>query len=117
MHHHVYVISDLHLGGAPAADGKPGFQICPPSTQKILGDFILRLPKSSNGHDCHLVIAGDIVDFLAEEPFKSFTADPVEALRKFNNIVENTAPVWAALRRFVVEHGGNLVLMLGNHDI
>jgi UDP-2,3-diacylglucosamine pyrophosphatase LpxH len=98
MHHHVYVISDLHLGGAPAADGKPGFQICPPSTQKILGDFILRLPKSSNSHDCHLVIAGDIVDFLAEEPFKSFTADPVEALRKFNSIVENTAPVWVALR-------------------
>jgi UDP-2,3-diacylglucosamine pyrophosphatase LpxH len=117
MRHHVYVISDLHLGGAPAADGKPAFQICPPSTQKILADFIRRLPKPAEGEDCHLVIAGDIVDFLAEEPFESFTADPDRALGKFESIVKNTAPVWDALRHFVVEQGGDLVLMLGNHDI
>jgi UDP-2,3-diacylglucosamine pyrophosphatase LpxH len=117
MRHRVYVISDLHLGGAAPADGKRGFQICPPGTQRILADFILRLPPSTEQEDCHLVIAGDIVDFLAEEPFVPFTADPDEALRKFDLIVSSTAPVWDALRRFVVERRGDLVLMLGNHDI
>jgi UDP-2,3-diacylglucosamine pyrophosphatase LpxH len=117
MRHHVYVISDLHLGGAPAADGKPGFEICPPSTQKVLADFIGRLPKSTDSEECLLIIAGDIVDFLAEEPFEAFTADPDRALLKFASIVKNTAPVWAAMRQFVVENRGTLILMLGNHDI
>jgi len=110
------VISDLHLGGAPAIDGK-GFQICPPATQKVLADFIRRLPQSTEAEDCHLVVAGDIVDFLAEEPFEPFTADSDKALAKFEAIVRNTAPVWDALRHFVVDRGGDLVLMIGNHDI
>jgi UDP-2,3-diacylglucosamine pyrophosphatase LpxH len=117
MIHHVYIISDLHLGGAPGADGQPGFQICPPQTQLTMAAFLDRLPANPADTDCHLVIAGDIVDFLAEEPFESFTMDPQVALTKFQNIVKHTAPVWAALRRFVGERGGALTLMLGNHDI
>jgi UDP-2,3-diacylglucosamine pyrophosphatase LpxH len=117
MIHQVHVISDLHLGGAPGADGAPGFQICPPRTQQTLAAFIDRLRPRSAELDCHLVIAGDIVDFLAEEPFESFTVDPQAALSKFHNIVKHTTPVWAALRRFVGERGGALTLMLGNHDI
>ena len=117
IRHHIYVISDLHLGGVPAADGKPGFQICSPGTQKMLADFIGRLPKSTKTEECQLIINGDIVDFLAEEPFEAFTADPDQARRKFASIVNSTAPVWAALRQFVVERRGTLILMLGNHDI
>jgi UDP-2,3-diacylglucosamine pyrophosphatase LpxH len=116
MRHHVYVISDLHLGGAPAADGKRGFQICSPRSQQMLADFIGRLPKSTKTDECMLVVNGDLVDFLAEEPFEAFTADPDEARRKFISIADSTAPVWDALRRFV-ECGGTLILLLGNHDI
>ena len=56
---------DLHLGGAPATDGGRGFQICPPATQAMLAAFIDRLPERQPNADCRLVIAGDIVDFLA----------------------------------------------------
>lgn len=120
MGQRLYVISDLHLGGAPALaglGGGHGFQICPPRTQAAMAAFIDRLPKAEANADTHLVLAGDIVDFLAEEPFAAFTADPAAALAKFRSIVKNTAPVWAALRRFVGERGGALTLMLGNHDI
>src|ERR1700675_5055187 len=101
MRHQVYVISDLHLGGAPGAEGHPGFQICPPRTQEMMAAFIDRLPASSADTDAHLVIAGDIVDFLAEEPFQAFTVEPQAALAKFRSIVKSTASIWAALRRFV----------------
>jgi hypothetical protein len=72
----VYVISDLHLGGAPESAGHPGFQICPPRTQQMLTGFLDRLPGTSNDLDCQLVIAGDIVDFLAEEPFCTYQPEP-----------------------------------------
>lgn len=117
MRQRLYVISDLHLGGAPAADGVRGFQICPPATQQAMADFIDRLPAPTAEADTRLVLAGDIVDFLAEEPFAAFTPDEARALAKFRSIVKNTAPVWPALRRFVEERKGALTLMLGNHDI
>jgi UDP-2,3-diacylglucosamine pyrophosphatase LpxH len=117
IRHHIYVISDLHLGGVPAADGKPGFQICSPRSQQMLAEFIGRLPKSTETDECQLIINGDLVDFLAEEPFEAFTADPKRARDKFLSIVKSTAPVWAALRHFVVDCRGTLILMLGNHDI
>lgn len=117
MHQRLYVISDLHLGGAPAEGDKGGFQICPPTTQAAMAAFIGRLPAPDAQADTRLVIAGDIVDFLAEEPFAAFTANPAAALAKFRSIVKNTAPVWQALRSFVANQGGALTLMLGNHDI
>lgn len=113
----LYVISDLHLGGASEAVGRPSFQICPPRTQRLLAQFIDRLPDRSERADIRLVVAGDIVDFLAEEPFQAFTADPSAAKAKLANLLKNTAPVWDALRRFVGKRGGALTLMLGNHDI
>jgi hypothetical protein len=36
----VFVISDLHLGGASASDGKPSFQICSPAGPARLSEFI-----------------------------------------------------------------------------
>lgn len=118
MRQRIYVISDLHLGGAPGTGaGHRGFQICPPATQAAMAAFIDRLPKPDAATDTRLVLAGDIVDFLAEEPFAAFTPEPAAALAKFRSIVGNTAPVWAALKRYVGERGGALTLMLGNHDI
>lgn len=113
----LYVISDLHLGGEPAGDGGRGFQICPPRTQQLLAGFIDGLPGRSAEADVRLVIAGDIVDFLAEAPFEAFTADPAVARRKLASILENTAPVWSALQRFARDRDGAMTLMLGNHDI
>ena len=117
MHTTLYVISDLHLGGAPSGDGGRGFQICPPRTQALLAAFIDGLPGRQASADVRLVIAGDIVDFLAEEPFEAFTPDAAVARAKLASILEHTAPVWQALQRFAVERDGAVTLMLGNHDI
>lgn len=118
MRHLVHVISDLHLGGAAAAaDGAPSFQMCPPTTQAMLAAFIDGMPKATPDEDSHLVIAGDIVDFLAEVPFAPFTPDPAAACEKLARILAGTAVVWDALARFALERGGALTLMLGNHDI
>jgi UDP-2,3-diacylglucosamine pyrophosphatase LpxH len=117
MRQRLTVISDLHLGGAPAAAGKRSFQICPPQTQLVMANFIDRLPGRSASGDSRLIIAGDIVDFLAEEPFEAFTSDGAVALAKFSNIVKHTLPVWQALARFVGKRDGALTLMLGNHDL
>lgn len=113
----LYVISDLHLGGASELHGHPGFQICPPSTQAKLVRFIDRLPSRETNADVRLIIAGDIVDFLAEEPFEAFTGDPRVAKLKLTHILDRTASVWDALRRFVSERDGALTMILGNHDI
>ena len=36
----VFIISDLHLGGAPATNGKPSFQMCSASGHRRLAEFI-----------------------------------------------------------------------------
>lgn len=113
----LYVISDLHLGGVSNTNGTLGFQICPPSTHLLLTEFIDRLPGRSTDLEVRLVIAGDIVDFLAEEPFQAFTSDPTEAQTKLNRILNSTTPVWRALRGFVSERDGAITFLLGNHDI
>jgi UDP-2,3-diacylglucosamine pyrophosphatase LpxH len=113
----LFVISDLHLGGAPAREGQAGFQITAPRTQAMLAEFVDHLPGRNSASDARLVIAGDIVDFLAEEPFLAFTSDQEAARAKLGRILNDTAPIWEALRRFVRERDGALTLMLGNHDI
>lgn len=112
----LYVISDLHLGGAAGSEGRPGFQICPPRTHELLKQFIDRLPGRAPDRDARLVLAGDIVDFLAEEPFQAFTSDPESARKKLARILDDTAQVWDALRGFA-KRDGAVTLMLGNHDI
>ena len=113
----LHVISDLHLGGIPGGDGRLGFQICPPRTQALLAKFIDGLPASVANAEVRLVLAGDIVDFLAEQPFQPFTGDPAMARAKLALILDRTAPVWDALQRFVAERHGAVTMMLGNHDI
>jgi UDP-2,3-diacylglucosamine pyrophosphatase LpxH len=109
----IFVISDLHLGG------DTGFQMCTARGRRRLSAFIQSIPlQLKPGQQAHLVLAGDIVDFLAEEPFAAFTSDDALATRKLARIMDHgdTADVWQALRGFV-SAGHSLTLMLGNHDL
>jgi UDP-2,3-diacylglucosamine pyrophosphatase LpxH len=80
-------------------------------------DWVVRSVREEM--DTHLVIAGDVVDFLAEESggeFLPFTADDRLAADKLDSILARTDEVWQSLRRFVAaDHA--LTIMLGNHDL
>lgn len=109
---HLFVISDLHLGGsAPAMMSAPGH----------LAAFIRSLPdRADPGEAIGLVLAGDIIDFLAIEVdgrTDAFTADPARAVRKLRQAMSGPdAPVYAALRDHVVA-GRSLTILVGNHDL
>jgi UDP-2,3-diacylglucosamine pyrophosphatase LpxH len=109
----LFVISDLHLGG------DTGFQICTARGRRRLAAFIHAIPTLlAPGQQAHLVLAGDIVDFLAEKPFAAFTAEDALATRKLARLMDHgdTADVWTALRE-LVSAGHSLTLLLGNHDL
>ncbi|SEK29554.1 Calcineurin-like phosphoesterase [Roseateles sp. YR242] len=111
MRKSLFVISDLHLGGGA------GFQMCSPAGLDRLAQFIRYVgTQREAAQETRLVIAGDIVDFLAEEEFTSFTNDDDKAVRKLQAIIDSTRPIWTALHDLVAT-GGRLTLMLGNHDI
>ena len=123
MKKRVLVVSDLHLGGAPATEGKVGFQMCPPAGQQRLANFFDWAAAQSVGEGAatlHLVLNGDIVDFLAEPDsdgvFKALTTDQELACVKLERVFETTDVVWQALRRYVAT-GSKLILLLGNHDV
>jgi len=117
----VLVVSDLHLGGPE------GFQMCTPPGQERLRAFF-RYASSLVAPDrpVHLVLAGDVVDFLAEPDdeaaprekwtWTAFARDEALAQAKLDRILRRTALVWDALAGFVAA-GGNLALLLGNHDV
>jgi UDP-2,3-diacylglucosamine pyrophosphatase LpxH len=117
MKQSLFVISDLHLGGSPGGSGKPSFQMCSPAGRARLGEFI-RYAHTQGDSDrlVHLVIAGDIVDFLAEEEFAAFSAKDEIAREKLDRILKGTDEVWNSLETFL-KSGARLTLLLGNHDI
>ncbi len=116
----VLVISDLHLGGAPATADTPAFQMCTPAGRAELVRFLDWATRTTAPQrQTQLVIAGDVVDFLAENDgrgFVAFTGDDRVATHKLDLILERTSEVWQALRRFVGA-GHALTVMLGNHDL
>ncbi len=120
--HLVYVISDLHLGGKPGDEhGDRGFAMCTQGAK--LADFIGCLAEKPAGAPLlELVIAGDFLDFLAEEPpegsgrWLSWQPDPDQAKIVFHRIVERNADVFRALSKFH-QAGHRLTLLLGNHDL
>lgn len=120
MHTTLLVISDLHLGGAPAQGDKPPFQMCTERGRAELARFIRwAARRRTQERDVHLVIAGDIVDFLAEERaggFQAFTNDDRVAAEKLRIILDDTKAIWQELRAFL-QAGGALTLLLGNHDL
>lgn len=111
----LFVVSDIHLGGEAGPNAQPGFQMCPAPNQQRLAAFINGLPQAGPSEEVRLVLAGDVVDFLAEKPFAALTNDQSTAIKKLENIIERTRPVWNALAGFV-KSGGHLTIMLGNHD-
>jgi UDP-2,3-diacylglucosamine pyrophosphatase LpxH len=107
----VLVISDLHLGGAP------DFQMCSPAGRTLLAEFLTwTARRAAVGEDIHLVVNGDLVDFLAERPFMALTVNNTEATRKLGEIVKNSAPVWDGFRA-VAQSGAEITILLGNHDL
>jgi len=117
----LFVISDLHLGGAAASNGEPSFQMCSSAGRAKLGQFIDYVTDQGKTNcKVHLVINGDIVDFLAETDkngkFSSFTGDDGTATDKFKQIIDHTPEIWPKLRN-LVESGAQLTLLLGNHDV
>ena len=106
----LFVISDLHLGGAS------GFQICSSAGRSRLAEFIGYVAShKQHGTDIHLVLNGDIVDFLAENEFSSFTNNDNDARAKLDRIIASTPEVCDSLRRLTAG-GVRLTLMIGNHD-
>lgn len=110
MQRSLYVISDLHLGGAE------GYQMCAAAGRERLVAFIRHLIARSQQTQLHLLLNGDVVDFLAEKEFASFTSDDQAATAKLACIIDSTRPVWEALSDFA-RSGARLTLLLGNHDV
>jgi UDP-2,3-diacylglucosamine pyrophosphatase LpxH len=104
----LHVVSDLHIGG------RDGFQIFDQGPE--LAALIRHLENISTNNVC-LVLNGDIVDFLAEDP--AAYLDTTGAVRKLERTFTDPAfkDVWQALAAFVKKSGRTLVLMLGNHDV
>ena len=103
------VVSDLHLGG------KPGFQIFASTAELVwLIDSVAQSPAPGLAA---LVVNGDFIDFLAEEPALGFDADGV--LTKIDRVLADPsfAPVFAAFARLLATERRLLVINLGNHDI
>ncbi len=113
----MFIVSDLHLGGEPPSEGDPGFQMCSAEGQARLARWVGYCREQIDAsRRTEIVLAGDIVDFLAEKRFAPFTADDGAATAKLATVLQRTAPIWDALREFVAA-GGELTLLLGNHDL
>lgn len=106
-HDELYVVSDLHLGDAPE---RSIFQDTDRLAATIRG-LAARAPE----RDVALVLAGDVVDFLAQEPARRF--DPAGASAKLATIIGNYRPVFEALRAFTAQPRRRLVVLVGNHDV
>ncbi len=129
----VYVISDLHIGGAyPDKDAlhderKRGFRMMTRVAE--LASFIRHLANLPAAPPVELVINGDFVDFLAEElgsggeldeaaapQWSAFRAGRGEALAAFRAIVARDQDLFTALRELLAA-GKALTILLGNHDL
>lgn len=105
----LHVISDLHLGGV-----KP-FQIFGSTAE--LSELLRILALIDKSRQVALVINGDFIDFLAEEPGRYF--DPDGAVDKLDRILNDDSfkPIFAELRTFVEAPSRTLIVNLGNHDL
>lgn len=110
----LYVISDLHLGGAAT------FRMM--THVDVLARFIDTIANAHAPGTCELVINGDFVDFLAHDHgppqrWKPFLYDEAQARACFDAIAAGEdAAVFDALARLLAR-GQRLTILLGNHDI
>ena len=107
----VMIISDLHLGGvAPYMMSQP----------QHLAAYLAWLPTITAADETlELVIAGNVIDFLAIPAYASWTPDPQQACAKLRQTLEGPfAPVFAALAGYLAtDHRRRLTILLGNHDL
>jgi UDP-2,3-diacylglucosamine pyrophosphatase LpxH len=110
----VYVVSDLHLGGFLGEFGSDRRDYRIFQESKALAWLVTSLPKDKR---VALVLNGDIVDFLADRKATYF--DWEGALDKLMTAMQDAdqKSVWEALRDYVTKGVGDLVLVLGNHDL
>lgn len=103
------VVSDLHLGG-PA-----GFQIFASGAELAwLADSVRLSPAKGLAA---LLVNGDFIDFLAEEPARAF--DPDGAATKLARVMADAAfkPAFDAMARLLATPNRLLIVNLGNHDL
>jgi UDP-2,3-diacylglucosamine pyrophosphatase LpxH len=118
----LFVISDLHVGGAYAGEpNERGFRIN--RNVNVVVQFINEVGQRAltARRRTELVINGDFVDFLAEEVptearHRSFISDPSEAVATFDAVVHRDLSLFTALRQ-LLEMGVAVTIVLGNHDI
>ena len=131
----VYVISDLHPGGAYGTFTDSdhsglrlqslvpidrGLLLC--SRVPELTEFVDALTsRPAERPKTELIINGDFVDFLAEGDgsppvWTPFVSNGQDAAAKLQTIIARDRSFFTALGRFL-EHGHRLVVLLGNHDI
>lgn len=103
----LYVVSDLHIGGAP---GMRAF-----GDDDALGWLGRELARRAQQSKLAWVIAGDVLDFLAYETKAYF--DPRAALNRLSEIASTHPRTFEGLRAFNASAKGELVVLLGNHDI
>lgn len=107
----VMIISDLQLGGtAPSMMSQP----------QHLAAYIAWLPTVPAADETlELVMAGDVIDFLAIPAYASWTPDSQHACAKLRQTLEGPcAPVFAALAAYLaLDHRHRLTILLGNHDL
>jgi UDP-2,3-diacylglucosamine pyrophosphatase LpxH len=113
----IFIISDIHLGGESGAGDTAGFQLCPRANRERLAQFLNWVTaEQRTGLQTHLVINGDLVDFLAEQKFSPFTSNEAEARQKLQRIIDHSSEVWEALEA-ASSAGVRITILLGNHDL
>lgn len=112
----VYIISDIHLGGEYPKNGNKGFRMC--NQVEKLTQFVTALAEKPQSPKIELVINGDFVDFLAEEPpyWTAFTENSIWAIEKLELITKRDIYFFTALKTFL-HKGHRLTILLGNHDL
>lgn len=126
----IYVISDLHVGGAypdsaaPLLDRRRGFRMMTRVAE--LAAFVRNVARQPDPPRAELVINGDFLDFLAEEvgpldpdeppKWKAFRGGREEALDVFRTLVKRDQDLFDALRELLAS-GKGLTVLLGNHDV
>jgi len=103
----LYVVSDLHLGG------REGFQMFGSTAELTWLIDQVSARRSPGTHA--LLINGDFIDFLAEEPSTLF--DPEGAVTKIDTVWTRFDAVFTALQRLLATPRHLLLVNLGNHDL
>ncbi len=105
----LFIVSDLHFGGAA------GFQIFASTVEFVA--LVNHVKNLASERKAALVINGDFIDFLAEQPHEHFGPDT--AVTKLNRVCADPTfkPIFEALRALLLTSNRMLLINLGNHDL